>query len=88
MLVKTAAKQDVIRILILLTIALGIGIYLIATTVVIAKDGVVFIEYAKNLEIDHTQTIRQEDDHPGYPAMILGVHKTVRLFAESKSVFS
>ncbi len=88
MLIKTAAKQDVTHLLILLTIALGIGIYLIATTVVIAKDGIAFIEYAKNLEIDHTQTIRQEDDHPGYPAMILGVHKTVRLFAEGKSVFS
>ena len=86
--IKTATKQDVIHLLILLAITLGIGIYLIATTVVIAKDSVTFVEYAKNLEIDHTQTIRQEDDHPGYPAMILGVHKTVRLFAEGKSVFS
>jgi len=73
--IKTAAKQDVIHMLILLTIALGIGIYLIVTTVVIAKDGVTFIKYSKNLEVDAAKVMIEQEQHPGYPAMILGVHK-------------
>jgi len=88
MLIKTAEKQDVIHILILLTIALGIGIYLIGTTVVIAKDGITFIEYAKNIEIHPQKTMLEQDQHPGYPAMILGAHKIASLFIEDDSVFS
>jgi 4-amino-4-deoxy-L-arabinose transferase-like glycosyltransferase len=82
------AKQDIIHVLILLAIALGIGIYLIATTVVIAKDGVTFIEYAKGLEADPAKTMAEQDQHPGYPAVILGVHKITKFICESKSVYS
>lgn len=81
-------KQDIIYISILLITALCIGIYLISTTVLIARDGVVFIEYAKDLEIEPVQTMIQKDQHPGYPAMILVIHKAIRLLSESESLFS
>ncbi len=83
-----SVKQDIIYISILLITALCTGIYLISTTAVIAKDGVGFIEYAKNLQIAPTETMLQQDQHPGYPAMILGVHKAIRLFNEGESLFS
>jgi len=81
-------KQDIIYISILLITALCIGIYLISTTAVIARDGVGFIEYAKNLQIAPAQTMIQQDQHPGYPAMILVIHKAIRLLSESESLFS
>ncbi len=87
-LIPSFLKQDLIYISILLTIALVIGIYLITTTVVIAKDGVTFIEYAKNLDIAPTKTVINEDQHPGYPAMILAVHKIIGFLNENNSVFS
>lgn len=85
---QSIVKQDIIHISVLLTITLCIGIYLIGTAVVIAKDGVTFIEYAKSLEIDLLKTMLEQDQHPGYPVMILGVHKIARFLSESQSVFS
>ena len=41
-------RQDIFHISILITIVLCVGIYLINTTVIISKDGVSFIEYAKD----------------------------------------
>jgi 4-amino-4-deoxy-L-arabinose transferase-like glycosyltransferase len=72
----------------LLIVALCIGIYLIGTTAVISKDGITFIEYAKNFEISPTKTMIQQYQHPGYPVMILCVHKIARFLSESQSVFS
>ena len=85
---QSTIKQDIIYISILLIAALCIGIYLISTTAVIARDGVGFIEYAKKLEIAPTKTMIQEYQHPGYPMMILGIHKAIRLLSESDSLFS
>ena len=85
---QSIIRQDTIYILILLITALCIGIYLISTTAIIARDGVVFIDYAKKLEIAPTKTMIQEYQHPGYPMMILGIHKAIRLFNESESLFS
>ena len=45
-------KQDLIHLAILLVIALGIGVYLIAATVVITKDGVWYIEQSKVSPLD------------------------------------
>ncbi len=85
---RCLVKRDIIHISILLIVALCIGIYLIGTTAVIAKDGITFIEYAKNFEISPTKTMIQQDQHPGYPVMILSVHKIARFLSESRSVFS
>lgn len=81
-------KRDIIHVSILLIVALCIGIYLIGTTAVIAKDSITFIEYAKNFEISPTKTMIQQYQHPGYPVMILCVHKIARFLSESQSVFS
>lgn len=85
---QSLEKQDVVHLLILLTITLCVGIYLIVSTVVIAKDGVTFIEYAKCLEINPAQTMVEQDQHPGYPTTILGIHKATRSLCEGKPEFS
>ncbi|MBN2138017.1 MAG: glycosyltransferase family 39 protein [Sedimentisphaerales bacterium] len=76
---QSGIRQDVIHVGILLAIGLAIGIYLISTSVVIAKDGVTFIEYARNLEVASSNTMINEDQHPGYPYLILIVHKVTRV---------
>ena len=45
---RLVEKEDLIRLAILLTIALVIGTYLIATTVMIAQDGVGYIRLAQD----------------------------------------
>ncbi len=87
-------KQDLVHIAILLVIALGIGIYLIATTTLIAKDGVSYINYAKGLAIAPLKTIRDCSEYapraytPGYPFLILMTHKLVDLFGDGSSILS
>lgn len=79
-------RQDFIHIAILVTIALAIGVYLIATTVLIAKDGVFYIERAQNFLIDPINIIQQHP--PGYPFLILMAHKFTGLFSNSSSAQS
>jgi hypothetical protein len=78
-------KHDLINIAILSAIALVIGVYLIATTVLIAKDGVFYIERAQKLSIDPVAVIKAHP--PGYPFLILAAHKLVMLFSNNSSVF-
>jgi 4-amino-4-deoxy-L-arabinose transferase-like glycosyltransferase len=51
--------------------------YIIACSPVIAKDGIGFIRIARSLASDPVATLRTEDQHPGYPAMVLGVERLV-----------
>lgn len=81
-------SKDIIHVSILLAIALCIGVYLITTTVIIAKDGVTFIEYAKNLTVSPISTMLSQDQHPGYPLLILIAHKMTRVLHESVSIWS
>jgi len=85
---KFISKKDVINLCILLVVALAIGVYLIVTTVVVAKDGVTYITYARNFEVDPVQTMIQEDQHPGFSTVILAANKLLRLFNENNSTFS
>jgi hypothetical protein len=80
---QVVKKQDFIHLAVLLTIALGIGVYLIATTVLIAKDGVFYIERAQNFSNDPIGTIKTYP--PGYPFLIFIAHKFVGLFSNSSS---
>jgi len=81
---RLVRKQDLVHIAILLTIALGIGVYLIATTVLISKDGVFYIERAQKFSSDPVSVIK---GHPfGYPFLIFVAHKLVTLFSNSSSV--
>jgi hypothetical protein len=85
---KTHFRKDAVNISILLSVALFIGIYLIATTAVIAKDGVTFIEYAKQLETATIETITNEYQHPGYPFLIFALHKATGFLYNNTSIFS
>lgn len=79
-------KQDLIHIAILLSVALVIGVYLIAATVVITKDGAWYIEQAKRLSSDPQSVIKRQPF--GFPLLILITHKLVALFINSSSIFT
>ncbi|HUU20805.1 MAG TPA: glycosyltransferase family 39 protein [Sedimentisphaerales bacterium] len=78
-------KDDVINLLILILIASVLGVYLIATTVLIAKDGVYYIERAQKLSSDPVGIIKGHP--PGYPFLIFIAHRFVTLFTDNSSVF-
>jgi hypothetical protein len=91
--IKSNSKQfgtnkNIIYSSILLTIALCIGVYLISTTVIIAKDGVTFIEYAKKLTSEPFKTISSEDQHPGYPFLIFIGHQIATTAYGGSSLWS
>lgn len=80
---KTTKKQDIINLAILLAIALAIGLYLIFTTVMVAKDGIFYIERAQKFSTDPIGIIK---GHPfGYPLMIFLNHKLLNLVSNTTS---
>ncbi len=83
---RLVEKRDLAYILILLAIALGIGTYLIVTTVLIAKDGVIYIERAKQFSSNPIGTIKAQP--PGYPFLIFIAHKYAALFSNGSSAQS
>jgi 4-amino-4-deoxy-L-arabinose transferase-like glycosyltransferase len=85
---QSAKKQDLIYTIILSAVALAIGIYLIATTVLIAKDGVMYIEYAKKLAIDSAKAMRDFPSAPGYSFFICSTNKLIGLFYKETSLES
>jgi len=80
-------KQDFIKIVILIMIALAIGVYLIATTILINKDGVLYIEQAQNFSSNPSLGVRGTYP-PGYPFLIYTVHRIAALVSNSISVES
>jgi hypothetical protein len=62
---------------ILSLLSLGIGIYLLVSMVIIAKDSVLFIQYAQRLPLSPCQTMLTEYQHPGYPFLIFIFHSLV-----------
>ena len=62
---------------------MAIGVYLVATTVLIAEDGVSYIERAQQLANDPIAVIKS--DSPGYPILIFMAHKFGSLFNSSSS---
>jgi len=79
-------KRDLIHLAILSAIALGIGIYLIATTVLIAKDGVFYIECARQIADNPVEAVRNMPVCPGYPFLIHLMHKVTGLFNDTESI--
>jgi len=76
-------KGDIIHLVVLLAIAAGTGIYMIATTTLIAKDGVYFIELAQKFSSKPMEVIR---NYPfGYPFLIFAVHKLFSLLSGDAS---
>lgn len=77
-------KQDFVHIIILITVALVIGVYIIATTVLISKDGIFYIKQTQNLSNDLINTIREHP--PGYPFLIFLTHRFASLFGCGTSI--
>lgn len=70
---KRPARRDTIRdVLILLGLSLVIGAYLIGTTRLISKDGVFYIEWARQLSSGPGKLVHKLSI--GYPGMIFGTH--------------
>lgn len=81
-----AEKQGIIHLIILLSAALCIGVYLIVTTVLIAKDGVFYIKQAQAFSNNPVSVIK---DHPlGYPFLIFLSHRAATLFSHTNSLYS
>jgi hypothetical protein len=78
-------KRDFTHLAILLAIALGIGIYLNVTTLVITKDGVLYIQQAMKFSTDPQAAIKKLP--PGYPFLIFATHKLVASLGAGSSLF-
>ena len=78
--------NDSRRIWLLAVLTAIIGGYILATTVLIARDGTAFINFARHLSHHPIETMQRNDQHPLYPAMILGVGKTCSLVGEGESI--
>ena len=84
-------KSDVTHIIILLAIAAGVGIYLIATTVLIAEDGIRYIAQAQQFSTDAISAVRGEPfrgESCGYPFLIYAAHKLVVMLGVGTSSYS
>ena len=81
-----AEKNDLFRILILISIALVIGAYLISTSTLISKDGVYYIERAKLFSNSPIELIKGEPC--GYLFLIFIAHKFVMLFQANSSAYT
>lgn len=81
---RPVGKRDLIHLAILLATALGIGVYLIATTVLISRDGTFYIDLARKLSVSPVNVIRH---HPaGYPFLIFATHRIVAFFGDGSSL--
>jgi len=81
-------KGDTINLLILICAVSLLGVYLIATTVLIAKDGVTYIEYAKKFAVGPAKAMRDVSSAPGYSFLICSTNKLINLFYEESSLKS
>lgn len=81
-------KQELIHIAILFAVAAGIGVYLIATTVLIAKDGVMYIQYAKEFAVEPLITIQDRFAQPGYAFLVCVTNKLIGLLYSESSLES
>ncbi|MHC4192692.1 MAG: glycosyltransferase family 39 protein [Planctomycetota bacterium] len=84
---RLVEKRDLIRLAALLLIASCIGVYLIVTTVIIAKDGVFCIEEARKFP-DNSMSVIRATQPFGYPFLIFIANRFVSSFIESSSAYS
>ena len=61
---------------------------LLAITAIISKDGVTFIKYSQQIESAPVKTMVNEDQHPGYPLLILAAYKVTGLLNGNTSILS
>ncbi len=85
---QSSKSRTTLHILILLAVAFSVGVYLVSTTVLIAKDGTTFIEYARELETSPIKTMKSEYQHPGYPFLIVVAHRIAKIGYSGSSLWS
>jgi hypothetical protein len=85
---QSSRSRAIIHISILLAVAFCVGVYLVSTTVLIAKDGITFIEYARGLETSPIEAMKSEYQHPGYPFLIVVAHKIAKIVHSGSSLRS
>jgi hypothetical protein len=76
--------SDVVRLGILTGLCLALGVYLIATTVLISKDGVFYISQAQDFARDPLGVAQRHP--PGYPVLLWIAHATISPFIRNDSV--
>ena len=76
-------KGDILRLALLLGLCSAIGTYLIFTTVLITKDGVFYIEQARQFALDPGGVCRRYP--PGYPFLIWASHEAASLLVRGDS---
>ncbi|MHC5089254.1 MAG: hypothetical protein ACYSOT_06560, partial [Planctomycetota bacterium] len=64
---------------ILAGLCLSIGIYKIVTMACVSNDSVAFMEFSTSLKKNAGAAIKANDQHPGYPAIILASEKILSL---------
>ena len=75
--------NDFTKIAVLMLLSLVVGIYLISTTVMISKDGVLYVTLAQRWEINPISAIRGSP--PGYTFLIFGVQKVISTLTNDHS---
>lgn len=82
-------KRDFVNIAILTAVILAVGIYLICTTVLISKDGTLYIDLAKTfVGSNFIDAVRNMQVCPGYSFLIYLMHKTAGLIVNAESLQS
>ena len=80
---RRVAGSDVLHVGVLTGLCLLIGVFLIVTTVLIARDGVFYIERAQQLAEDPVGVARGHP--PGYPLLLWTAHQAALRFAGNDS---
>ena len=79
-------RNDITNLLILVIIASVLGIYLITTTVVISKDGVMYIELAKFFLKEPVRVVQER--FFGYIFLVFAAHKFTLAFGAGSSILT
>ncbi len=69
-----------------LLLTLAVDVYVAARSPAIAPDGVTFIEMARELQRAPLDVMRAQDQHPGYPALVVGAHTMLALDGADESL--
>ncbi|MHC4782829.1 MAG: ArnT family glycosyltransferase [Planctomycetota bacterium] len=72
-------KKNYFPLIFLVILCLGIGVYKISVMACVSRDTVTFMEFAEDLKTTPADAIRTRDQHPGYPAIILGAERVLSL---------
>lgn len=78
--------RHTIHIAILSAITLIIGVYLVSTLVLIAKDGIVYIDVAQKMTGGIFKAVCDTRQPPGYPFLIYEMHQIAGLFYGTESL--